>query len=390
VKAVIEEGTGPLISPLPFSGAEYAARLAKLRDAMRQLDLAVFISFSPENIYWITGHDSPAYHYVQACVVTLDEPPINVIRRIDATNTLLRSWSRRVVCYGDSDEPMDVLADLVEDLAGQGARIGVEVDSFFVSARRFDLLRARLAKRLAPAQLVESLRLVKSAEELDCIRRAARLTRLAMQTAVSMAAEGVNENAIAGAVWNTLVSNGSEFPGLPPFIVSGARTSLGHATWGGHVLQRGDPVVFEIPGVINRYVAPLFRSGSVGEPPADMRRLETAVVESLALLMGEIRPGRTAEDVHRLSVENFARHGYRVAHRSGYSVGINYAPDWGEGNLLSILEGETRSFQPGMVFHLVPGIYVPPEFVVVISETVIVTETGVEVVTDFERRLFTC
>ena len=80
------------------------------------------------------------------------------------------------------------------------------------------------------------------------------------------------------------------------------------------------------------------------------------------LLIAEIRPGRTAEDVHRMSVENFARHGYRVAHRSGYSVGVNYAPDWGEGNLFSIVEGETRAFEPGMVFHLVPGIYVPPGF----------------------------
>lgn len=386
----IEEGKGPLISPLPFSAGEYAARLARLRQAMRQQDLAAFVSFSPENIYWITGHDSPAYHYVQACVVTPREVPINLIRRIDATNTLLRSWSRRVVSYGDADEPMEVLADLLEEIVGQGTRIGVEVDSFFVSARRFDLLRQRFGARLVPAQPVEPLRLVKSHEELDCIRRAARLTRSAMEVAVGMAGDGVDENHIAGAVWNTLVSQGSEFPGLPPFIVSGPRTSLGHATWGGHVLRKGDPVVFEIPGVVHRYVAPLFRSGSVGEPPAQMRRLEAAVVESLNLLIAEIRPGRTAEDVHRMSVASFARNGYTVAHRSGYSVGVNYAPDWGEGNLFSIIEGEARPFEAGMVFHLVPGIYMPPDFVVVISETVIVTASGVEIVTDYPRRLFTC
>uniref|UniRef100_UPI0035ADAC2B M24 family metallopeptidase n=1 Tax=Aestuariivirga sp. TaxID=2650926 RepID=UPI0035ADAC2B len=100
-------------------------------------------------------------------------------------------------------------------------------------------------------------------------------------------------------------------------------------------------------------------------------------------------PGRTAEDVHRMSVASFSRHGYTVAHRSGYSVGVNYAPDWGEGNLFSIVDGESRPFEAGMVFHLVPGIYVPPDFVVVISETVIVTASGVEVVTDYPRQLFT-
>jgi Xaa-Pro dipeptidase len=194
---------------------------------MREQELSVFVSFSPENIFWITGHDSPAYHYVQACVVSLEDVPVNLLRRIDATNTLLRSWSRRVVCYGDSDEPMQVLAELVEEMAGTGSRIGVETESFFVSVRRFDILRQRLATRIVPAQLVEPLRLVKSAEELACIRMAAGLTKAAMQTAVGMAREGMNENHIAGAVWNTLVSMGGEFPGLPPFIVSGPRTSLG-------------------------------------------------------------------------------------------------------------------------------------------------------------------
>lgn len=60
----IEDGRGPLIAPLPFSPEEYATRLVRLRDAMREQELSVFVSFSPENIFWITGHDSPAYHYV--------------------------------------------------------------------------------------------------------------------------------------------------------------------------------------------------------------------------------------------------------------------------------------------------------------------------------------
>ena len=389
-KHPVEEGQGPLIALLPFSGEEYTARLSKLRAAMEAKGLDVFIAFSPENIFWLTGHDSPAYHYVQACVVTHDSPPVNVLRRIDATNTLLRSWARRAVSYGDADEPMEVLAGVIHDMKGSNAKVGVETDSFFVSARRFDILRRLLGRSLVPAQLVEPLRLVKSAEELATIRAAARITRAAMETAVGMAREGVNENHIAGAVWNTLVSMGSEFPGLPPFIVSGPRTSLGHATWAGHVLAKGDPVVFEIPGVVNRYVAPQFRSGSVGTPSPEMRRLEAAVLDSLNLLIREIRPGAVAEDVHQKSVENFARHGYTVAHRSGYSVGVNYAPDWGEGNLFSIVTGETRAFEAGMVFHLVPGIYVPPDFVVVISETIIVTESGAEVITDFPRQLFSC
>lgn len=384
----IEVGRGALIQPLPFSEAEYHRRLAAVRAAMERQGLDAFISFSPENINWLTGHDTPAYHYLQASVVTHDRPPVNLIRGIDASNTLARTWSRLAVRYADHQEPMDVLADLLHDLAGPAARIGAESDGFFVSPRRFDLLRRALGPRLIETQIVEPLRLVKSDEELAHIRAAAKMTVKAMNKAIASAAEGVNENHIAAEVWRTLVEDGSEFPGLPPFIVSGPRTSLGHATWAGRTLEKGDPLAFEIPGTLHRYVAPLFRCGTVGAPSAAARKLEIAVRSSLEVLIDGIRPGVVAEELHQLSVANFRRHGYEVGHRSGYSVGVNYAPDWGEGNLFSIVDGERRNLVPGMVFHLVPGIYVPGEHVVVISETVAVTDTGCEVITSFPRDLF--
>jgi Xaa-Pro dipeptidase len=107
---LIEMGQGDLIQALPFSEGEYHRRLTAVRAAMSQQGLEAFVSFSPENINWLTGHDTPAYHYMQASVITHDRPPVNVIRGIDATNTLSRTWSRQVVRYADHQEPMDVLA----------------------------------------------------------------------------------------------------------------------------------------------------------------------------------------------------------------------------------------------------------------------------------------
>ena len=384
----LQTGQGELIQPLPFSLGEYERRLDQVRAAMLAQGLEAFVSFSPENIFWLTGHDTPAYHYVQACVVTHHMAPVNLLRGIEVTNTLSRTWSRQAVGYADHEEPMDVLADLLDELASRGQTIGVENDGFFVSPRRFDLLRRRLGHRLAEAQLVEPLRLVKTAEELAHIRSAARITEAAMGAALAKAAEGVNENDIAAEVWRTLVSLGGEFPGLPPFVVSGPRTSLGHATWAGRILRHRDALAFEIPGVVQRYVAPLFRSGSVGEPSTDQRRLEAAVLASLEVLIANIRPGIVAADLHELSAASFSRHGFEVGHRSGYSVGVNYAPDWGEGNLFSIQPGERRTLDAGMVFHLVPGIYVPGEHAIVISETVAVTPSGCEPITNFPRELF--
>src|SRR5690606_34435821 len=137
---------------------------------------------------------------------------------------------------------------------------------------------AAAGKTVVEQAFIEDLRLIKSPAEIAWIRQAATATEAAMTAAVAMAAEGVNENDIAACVWTALIKHRGEFPGLPPFIVSGPRTSLGHATWSGRTLQQGDSLAFEIPGVVARYVAPMFRCGVVGEMSDDLRRLEAATV----------------------------------------------------------------------------------------------------------------
>ena len=358
---------------------------------MAAAELDAFVAFGPENINYLTGHDTPAYQYMQACLVTHDEPPVNLVRSIDASNTLLRSWSRRAVAYADQDDPVATLVAMVRELLPRGARIGAEDRAFFVTPRRYRQLAEALESTgyvLIGSHLVNQSRLIKSAEEMEKFRSAGRITARAMRMAIDTSAEGVDENVIAAAVWAELVGQGGEFPGLPPFIVSGPRCSLGHATWSGRRLAKGDPLNFEIPGVVGRYVAPLFRTGSVGRPSSEMRTIEAACLSSLDLLLGAIRPGVCIADLHRMNADNFAKRGFTLGHRTGYSVGVGYAPDWGEGDTLSIVDGETREVAAGMVFHLVPGIYLPGRMAVVISETVAVTADGVYRITNFPQPIF--
>ena len=387
----IASSAGPLLGPLPFSAKEYARRLETLRGDIAAAGLNAFVAFGPENINYLTGHDTPAYQYMQACLVTHEEPPVNLVRSIDASNTLLRSWSRRAVAYDDQDDPVATLVALVRELLPPGARIGAEDRAFFVTPRRYCQLAEALDSGgyvLIGCNLIEQRRLIKSDEEMEKVRSASRITARAMRVAIDTSADGVDENVIAAAVWAELVGQGGEFPGLPPFIVSGPRSSLGHATWSGRRLVKGDALNFEIPGVVGRYVAPLFRTGSVGPALSEMRAIEAACLSSLDLLLSAIRPGVCIADLHRLNADNFANRGFTLGHRTGYSVGVGYAPDWGEGDTLSIMDGERGELAAGMVFHLVPGIYVPGRMAVVISETIAVTAIGCETITDFPRSLF--
>jgi Xaa-Pro aminopeptidase len=393
-KVTIQEGTGSLVAALPFTDGEYRRRLDGVRAAMSQRGLDAFISFTPENIYYLTAHDSPGYYFYQASVVTQSHPPVNVLRRIETSNTLGRGWSRRAVGYEDRQDPIQATASLLDELGVSSRAVGAEGDAWFVSPRRYEQLGQAITRaggRLVDASgIIEAFRVTKSTEELAYIRTGARIVERGMRVAIDASRAGTNENDVAGDTVRELIRAGSEYAGLPPFITSGPRTSLCHSTWAGRRYEAGDVLNYELPGVVNRYCASLFRCGTIGPPESEFRRRAAMVQESLERVIEAIRPGATSHEVHAVNKATFQKHGFgdRLGHRTGYSVGINYAPDWGEGHIMSIWDGDERPLRAGMTFHLVPGLHELGRYAITISDTVLVTESGCEVLTRFPREPF--
>jgi Xaa-Pro dipeptidase len=361
---------------------------------MSEKGLDWFISFTPENVYYMTGHDSPGYYFYTACVIGTSFAPVNVLRRIEATNTLWRSWSRRAAIYDDRDDPIATTLGLL--LAGglAGARVGLEAEAWFVSPKRYIQLVDGIERAggvpVDASGLIEHLRVTKSAEEISHMRAAARAAEAGMIAAIGASRAGTDENAVAAATVAALAGAGGEYAGLPPFITSGPRTSLCHSTWAGRQYLEGDVLNYELPGVVRRYGAALFRSGTVGAPDKEIRHRGEAVVESLNAVISAMRPGVTSHDVHMAGQQVFQRHGYghMRGHRTGYSIGVNYAPDWGEGHIMSLWEGDERPLRSGMTFHLVPGLWDWGKSLISVSETVLVTETGCEAITNFPQEMF--
>jgi Xaa-Pro dipeptidase len=241
--------------------------------------------------------------------------------------------------------------------------------------------------------LVENLRVIKSEEELVYIRRAAKIASGAMAVARRVSREGADENSVAAEVVAELIRSGGEYAGLPPFVTSGPRTTLCHSTWSGRVFRKGDVLNFELPGVVNRYCAPLYRAGTIGEPDGEYKRRIDAGREALEAVIAAIKPGAISEELNEIHMGVFGKYGYRGRSRSrtGYSVGVNYPPDWGEGHIFSIWGNDRRPVQAGMTFHLVTGLQgssLNSDYHVCTSETVLVTHSGCEVLTDFPRESF--
>lgn len=200
---------------------------------------------------------------------------------------------------------------------------------------------------------------------------------------------GVSENEVAAALYEGLFEAGSDYLGHPPLISSGPRTGQVFATWAGRRLEHGDIVRVEPGGCSNRYHASMMRTYSIGEPPERYRRMVDASRAALETAIATMRPGIPIGDVQEAILKTVTEAGFEenYRHRSGYSIGIGFPPDWGEGRTLDLRDGEQRRLEAGMVFHVTTSVTIKMVAGVGVTETVLVTGNGAESLIDYPRAL---
>jgi Xaa-Pro dipeptidase len=375
-----------------FTMEEYHQRLSGLRSEMSKRGIDVLMSFTPENIYYMTGYQTPGYYVYQTLVVPMTREPFMVTRYLEETNVIGLSWLDDRAFFQDHEDPVEsTLKALRERDLIRGKTIGIEENAWFISISQYLQLKGALsdAKVVDGSGSIESLRLIKSPQEIEYIRRAARVAEKGMQAGMEAIREGVTEDDIAAAVHYEVVRNGGEYMSLPPFICSGYRSGLAHATWGGRKIKKGDVVFFEISGCVKRYSAALMRTAFLGDPPEEVRKIAEVVIAGLTKAIETIRPGISSGDADKACRGVIAKAGYgeHYRHRLGYSIGTNFPPDWGEGHILSLRAHEPTLLKPNMTFHMPPAVLGYKDMGIGFSETIRVTDSGCETITNFERRL---
>jgi Xaa-Pro dipeptidase len=202
-----------------------------------------------------------------------------------------------------------------------------------------------------------------------------------MSAGLAAAVPGATENDVAAAISSAMFRAGGEFPSVMPYVASGPRSMIGHATWEGRVIQPNDHVLLEIGGCYRRYHTAMMRTAVTGELTQSMYRAQERMKAALAELKSLMGPGMTVSDadsiVRRIISDNDV--GARLVTRSGYSIGIAFPPSWDEGYILSLNPGDFSVLEPGMTFHVIPWMWgVDGDKTVGISDTIRVTDDGCE------------
>ena len=384
-----------------FDDTEFDRRRSAVRRRMEDADFDLLVCQDPANMNWLTGFDGWSFYTPQAVLVHRDEEsPIWFGRAQDAKSASITTNlpAADIVAFSESlvhhpsGHPFDELCDLVRQRGWGRARIGVDLDSHYYTARAHRHIVAGLPDAAVSdnRELVNWARLVKSDAELAYMREAGELATRVMNEALANLAPGVRQKDIIADVYHTQVSavDGmyGDYTGLCPLIQVGEATSTPHLTWTDAPLPSEGLVVMELGAARRHYHAPLTRTAHLGKAPPHVAKLAAVIVEGGDLALEAARPGATCAEVEAVWQRVLNSHGYSKESRVGYSIGLGFPPDWGE-RTASLRPGDTTVLEAGMCFHFQSGMWLD-DCGAAVSESFVVTESGGERLCAVERKLF--
>jgi Xaa-Pro dipeptidase len=367
-----------------FPEVEYQDRIARARELLRQNGIACCVSVAPEHLYYFAGYDSwVSVNSPQALVFMTDggEPTL-IVRDVDVALPRETSWIADVRSYHlFADDFADMVGTIAREKGLGHTTVAMEIQSYSLPYS----LGQDFARALAPASIVDAtellgtLRLVKSAQEMAYLRAAARFANVGLDAARAALRSGITEIELAAAVEGAMRRAGSDYWSIPTELASGPRTAGGHATPRNRVIEHGELVHVEFAGVERRYHAAAVHTLACGHPSARAREIYSLARSSLAAGVAAVRPGVCVAEVEEASLLPLRKAGLEAAApmRFGYGIGIAYPPIWLEP--LQISRGFARVLQPGMVFVLHAYLQLPEENLGVIQGgTYALTDTGLE------------
>ncbi|MCB1718546.1 MAG: M24 family metallopeptidase, partial [Candidatus Competibacteraceae bacterium] len=297
---------------LNFELAEYRQRLAKTRAAMSAAGIELLIVSDPSNMAWLTGYDGWSFYVPQCVLLGLEGDPVFYGRGMDAVGATRTTYmgADDIIGYPDylvQNPPLHAMTWLAEQvLPARGwdkLRIGVEMDNYYFSARAYQCLQESLpqARFQDATGLVNWQRAVKSPQEIEYMRRAARIVEKMHETILQRIEPGLRKNELVAEIYHTSImgadGHGGDYPAIVPLLPSGADASAAHLTWNDQPMRKGEGTFFEIAGCHKRYHCPQSRTVFLGQPPPAMLAAEQAILEGMEAGLAAAKPGNRCEDI---------------------------------------------------------------------------------------------
>ncbi|MFB6136035.1 MAG: M24 family metallopeptidase [Halobacteriaceae archaeon] len=360
----------------------FERRARACQRALRAAEADAVVLFPSPNLYYVTGfHEEPSERHLFWLLPSEGDPVFVVpdIYREQVTET----WVGDVRTWGDADDPLDPLREVVAERDLAGGRVLVDPTMW---ARFTQDLRAVLgdAEYGLADEVLADLRVRKDEAELAAMRRAAAAADEVVGHVRSLGADavGMTEADLARFVERRLENAGGEELAFEVIVASGPNGARPHHGHGDREIRAGDPVVLDFGTRVDHYPSDQTRTVVFdGDPSGEFVAAHEAVRAAQRAGVEAVEPGATAGEVDAAARSVLEERGYgeRFVHRTGHGVGLDVHEE------PYIAAGSERELEPGMVFSVEPGVYVEGEFGVRVEDLVVVTDDGRERLNDAPR-----
>lgn len=384
--------------------AEIEDRLRRVRQRMTEREIDAVILFYPPRIEYLSGFTHVSTERPMALVVPLDGDLGVLIPALEQEHVRKSPLIAHVKPYpeypsGGTKHPMLHFGDLLREMGLAGKRLGADRDGYadingYVGPTVSQVMETSVAE---VPDVVDKPRQVKSETELAMVRESAKWGNLAhrlLQDYMEVGRTEIETSLMATTEATQIMlktlgraygSHGRGIRNVPvsASFIAGSNTALPHGLRSESGLRPGDAIITGASANVGGYKSELERSMIVGEPPAEFGTYFDAMIVAQDAAFTAFRPGRSCAEVEADVVAAIDELGMKafMRHHTGHGIGL-------EGHEQPFCDlGDDTMVEPGMVFSVEPGLYVPGVAGFRHSDTIVITEDGCELVTFYPREL---
>lgn len=350
-------------------------RLNKILSKMGENDIPQMLVTDPNAIFYLTGK---MIHPGERLVALYLNTNGNHKLFINELFPVHEDLGVEKVWFDDTKDGVEIISECIE----KGKTLGV--DKNWPARFLLHLMELNAENKYVNASfIIDTLRMCKDEEEKYLMRNASHINDMAMEKLQNLLTEDLTEKQMAQRLATIYEELGADGFSFNPIIAYGANGADPHAHCGSEKVKEGDCVIFDIGCIKDNYCSDMTRTVFYKSAPEKAKEVFNIVLEANKRAIAMVKPGVRFCDIDNAAREYITEKGYGeyFTHRTGHSIGIE-THDMGDVSSIN-----TDILEPGMIFSVEPGIYLPGEFGVRIEDLVLVTEDGHEILNKYNKEL---
>lgn len=358
-------------------------RLQKLSDWMKEKNIQVCFVSSPENVFYFSGFLSNPHERLLGLAVFQNEEPFLVCPALDKTDAKNAGWEYEIITYSDIENPWELVHKSINNRVNNIENAAIEKEH--MNVERYEVLTQMFsgANFISGEEILRQLRMIKDEKELSIMRQACELADYAVEVGCSEIKEGKTELEVLAGIEFALKKKGVSEMAFSTLVLTGTNAASPHGSPGMTKIQKGDFVLFDLGVMVDGYRSDITRTVAFGDISEKQREIYETVLKAQQAAVEACKPGVSCSQID-LTARNMiseAGYGEYFLHRLGHGLGISVH------EYPSVTETNPLLLQPGMVFTIEPGIYVPEIAGVRIEDDMVITKDGAETLTKFPKEL---